>query len=234
MLKFTIKNGDEGTLNVLMKDSVDDPKTTWECFKIYLGKSFKISFKKPKEFESIEESDFTIYLKKITESNDFKQAIKEHLKSFTENYRLIHLGNLDGYCLVNLDDTRINIESDAKEVSFLVGRHGTNIDNIKKNYNIKSIITITTRGNDFEQDDNNDNNDNNDIIVVDNREKAKETLQVDDKVLVWNNDDPMKLKRHFSRFNDEGKMCTFKLGATSWSSNNGESVWDNYLIINKD
>lgn len=51
-------------------------------------------------------------------------------------------------------------------------------------------------------------------------------LAVDTKVLVGSN----KTKGYFSHFNDEGKLCAFYNGKTSWTANGGTSYWDTWEL----
>ena len=57
-------------------------------------------------------------------------------------------------------------------------------------------------------------------------------LEVDTKVLVWDNSNCIKRKGHFSHFDEKGKMHVFASGTTSWSHK--EIVPYNYWKIVKD
>ena len=56
-------------------------------------------------------------------------------------------------------------------------------------------------------------------------EKPLPKLEVDTKVLVWDDKEGIKLPRHFSHFEKDGKMATFTEGRTSWSKAN-VVVWN--------
>ena len=51
-------------------------------------------------------------------------------------------------------------------------------------------------------------------------EKPLPKLEVDTKVLVCDDKEGIKLPRHFSHFEKDGKMATFTEGRTSWSKAN--------------
>lgn len=53
-------------------------------------------------------------------------------------------------------------------------------------------------------------------------------LEVDTKVIVWNNI-TRKTKRHFSHFNPAGKIICFDNGMTSWTTNH-TSAWGNWEL----
>ena len=60
-------------------------------------------------------------------------------------------------------------------------------------------------------------------------------LEVDTKVLVWNNDRKEKCCRYFSHFDENKKACTFHLGTTSWSNErNFTSPWDNWKLAKEE
>lgn len=48
--------------------------------------------------------------------------------------------------------------------------------------------------------------------------KPMPQLEVDTKVLVWEQIGQQKLRRYFSHFDDFGRICTFDNGSTSWSA----------------
>lgn len=52
-------------------------------------------------------------------------------------------------------------------------------------------------------------------------------LPVDTKVLVWNNGTD-KLPRHFSRFDESGKIECYLEGQSSWTTDGGTSCWENW------
>jgi hypothetical protein len=62
-----------------------------------------------------------------------------------------------------------------------------------------------------------------------NLTKPLPVLKTDDKVLVW--DEGTKYKRHFSHFNEDGKIEVFFNGYTSWSSDGNIKSWDNYELV---
>ena len=49
-------------------------------------------------------------------------------------------------------------------------------------------------------------------------------LEVDAKVIVWDQDGK-KYKRHFSHFDEEGRMFAFNYGHTSFTSESSPEVW---------
>jgi hypothetical protein len=57
-------------------------------------------------------------------------------------------------------------------------------------------------------------------------------LEVDTKLLVWNDDDDILYRRYFACFSDDGKVCCYNNGKSSWSGYSDEHVtkWDNYRI----
>lgn len=50
-------------------------------------------------------------------------------------------------------------------------------------------------------------------------------LEVDTKVLVWNNECETEQKRHFSYFDENEMICCFADGGTSWSSEGETMQW---------
>lgn len=58
--------------------------------------------------------------------------------------------------------------------------------------------------------------------------KPLPSLEVDTKVIVWNDNTP-KIKRHFSHFNAEGKIECFHGGMTSWTTKQA-TEWDNWEL----
>lgn len=59
-------------------------------------------------------------------------------------------------------------------------------------------------------------------------------LEVDAKVIVWDQDG-RKYKRHFSHFDEEGRLFAFSLGHTSFTSECSPEVWvtkwDNWELV---
>ena len=62
--------------------------------------------------------------------------------------------------------------------------------------------------------------------------KPAPKLEVDTKVLVWDNSNCIKRKGHFSHFDEKGKMHVFAGGTTSWSHK--EIIPYNYWELAKD
>lgn len=58
-------------------------------------------------------------------------------------------------------------------------------------------------------------------------------LEVDTKVLVWDNDTDYKHKRYFSRF-EYGKIVCFDGGATSWSEGTDTTTWNNWKLYKEE
>ena len=62
--------------------------------------------------------------------------------------------------------------------------------------------------------------------------KPLPTLEIDTKVLVWNNGyEESKLKRYFKEFDRFGNIICFINGSTSWSATGGGIAWDNYEVV---
>ena len=59
-------------------------------------------------------------------------------------------------------------------------------------------------------------------------------LEVDTKVLVWDSEKKVKLHRHFSHFEENGKIVTFAEGRTSWSQGDKSVVDWEYWELPKD
>ena len=57
-----------------------------------------------------------------------------------------------------------------------------------------------------------------DEIVITPPSKPAPKLEVDTKVLVWDNDYHMKQKRHFSHFDSNSTIYVFVNGGTSWTT----------------
>ena len=71
-----------------------------------------------------------------------------------------------------------------------------------------------------------------DEVIITPPEKPLPKLEVDTKVLVWDNSNCIKRKGHFSHFDEKGKMHVFASGTTSWSHK--EIVPYNYWKLAKD
>ena len=71
-----------------------------------------------------------------------------------------------------------------------------------------------------------------DEVVITHPEKPLPKLEIDTKVLVWDNSNCIKRKGHFSHFDEKGKMHVFASGTTSWSHK--EIVPYNYWKLAKD
>ena len=71
-----------------------------------------------------------------------------------------------------------------------------------------------------------------DEIVITPPSKPLPKLEVDTKVLVWDNSNCIKRKGHFSHFDEKGKMHVFAGGTTSWSHK--EIIPYNYWELAKD
>lgn len=71
-----------------------------------------------------------------------------------------------------------------------------------------------------------------DEIVITPPSKPAPKLEVDTKVLVWDNSNCIKRKGHFSHFDEKGKMHVFAGGTTSWSHK--EIIPYNYWELAKD
>ena len=71
-----------------------------------------------------------------------------------------------------------------------------------------------------------------DEIIITPPEKPLPKLEVDTKVLVWDNSNCIKRKGHFSHFDEKGKMHVFAGGTTSWSHK--EIIPYNYWELAKD
>ena len=55
-------------------------------------------------------------------------------------------------------------------------------------------------------------------------------LEVDTKVIVWQDVDCTPLKRHFSHFDSDGVLCAFAGGRTSHTSCGTTATWDNWKL----
>ena len=71
-----------------------------------------------------------------------------------------------------------------------------------------------------------------DEVIITPPPKPLPKLEVDTKVLVWDNSNCIKRKGHFSHFDEKGKMHVFAGGTTSWSHN--EIIPYNYWELAKD
>ena len=58
-----------------------------------------------------------------------------------------------------------------------------------------------------------------DEVVITPPEKPLPKLEVDTKVLVWDNRRRQHIKRHFSHFDKDGTINVFANGTTSWNYN---------------
>lgn len=56
-----------------------------------------------------------------------------------------------------------------------------------------------------------------DEVVITSPPKPAPKLEVDTKVLVWDNEDKLVRKRYFSHFDDNNNIHVFAQGATSWT-----------------
>ena len=70
-----------------------------------------------------------------------------------------------------------------------------------------------------------------DEIKLEVPKKPLPKLEIDTKVLVWNVEGDIKMKRHFKKFNTNGKIVCFIGGETSWSSKDGYiSGWSHWEL----
>ena len=61
--------------------------------------------------------------------------------------------------------------------------------------------------------------------------KPLHKLEIDTKVLVWDSGKKVKLHRHFSHFEKNGKIVTFAEGRTSWSQGDKSVIeWENWEL----
>ena len=67
-----------------------------------------------------------------------------------------------------------------------------------------------------------------DKIEFEIQKKPELNLNIDDKVLVWNKEGDIKVKRHFKRFDIDGKIVCFAIGGTSWTCDDDEELKCNY------
>ena len=56
-----------------------------------------------------------------------------------------------------------------------------------------------------------------DEVIITPPPKPAPKLEVDTKVLVWDNEDKLVRKRYFSHFDDNNNIHVFAQGATSWT-----------------
>lgn len=61
-------------------------------------------------------------------------------------------------------------------------------------------------------------------------DEVKPQLEVDAKVIVWDQDGK-KYNRHFSHFDEDGRLFAFSLGHTSFTSELSPEVWDNWELV---
>ena len=73
-----------------------------------------------------------------------------------------------------------------------------------------------------------------DEVVITPPEKPIPKLEVDTKVLVWDSEKKVKIHRHFSHFEKNGKIVTFAEGRTSWSQGDKSVVDWEYWELPKD
>ena len=59
-------------------------------------------------------------------------------------------------------------------------------------------------------------------------------LKVDAKVFVWNKEGDIKVKRHFKRFDTDGRIICFASGGTSWTSDDNEEIKYDYWELAED
>ena len=71
-------------------------------------------------------------------------------------------------------------------------------------------------------------------VIITPPEKPQPKLEVDTKVLVWDSEKKVKLHRHFSHFEKNGKIVTFAEGRTSWSQGDKSVVDWEYWELPKD
>ena len=71
-------------------------------------------------------------------------------------------------------------------------------------------------------------------VLITPPEKPLPKLEVDTKVLVWDSVTKVKLHRHFSHFEKNGKIVTFAEGRTSWSQGDKSVVDWEYWELPKD
>lgn len=63
-----------------------------------------------------------------------------------------------------------------------------------------------------------------DVVKIEPPTKPLPKLEVDTKVFVWDVPDA-RIKGHFSHFNDNGDICIFRNGSTSFTSRGGTLSW---------
>ena len=73
-----------------------------------------------------------------------------------------------------------------------------------------------------------------DEVIITPPGKPLPKLEVDTKVLVWDSEKKVKLHRHFSHFEKNGKIVTFAEGRTSWSQGDKSVVDWEYWELAKD
>jgi hypothetical protein len=65
--------------------------------------------------------------------------------------------------------------------------------------------------------------------------KPLHQLEVDTKVLVWDNEDISKYKRYFSHFDSNGEICCFNNGATSWETKeDATTYWSHWELYKEE
>jgi hypothetical protein len=61
--------------------------------------------------------------------------------------------------------------------------------------------------------------------------KPLPNLEVNTKVIVWEDEDGIKERRYFSHFTNDGNICCFNFGATEWSIESHQtSSWKNWEL----
>ena len=69
-----------------------------------------------------------------------------------------------------------------------------------------------------------------DEVIIIPPEKPLPKLEVDTKVLVWE-EGSYKTKAHFSHFDSDNKICVFSMGKTSWTKDPNTQVWPYWEIV---
>ena len=58
-------------------------------------------------------------------------------------------------------------------------------------------------------------------------------LEVDTKVLVWNDKSECKTKRHFKSFDESGRIAVFGSGSSSWNNDGYIAIYDNWELYDE-
>jgi hypothetical protein len=69
-----------------------------------------------------------------------------------------------------------------------------------------------------------------DEVKIEIPEKPLQKLEVDTKVIVWNDDSSGEYNRYFSHLNEDGKIRCFADGTTSWSSSGFAPKWNHWRL----